>query len=210
MGPGIWHEVGSQQDTENGTQMEILFDGNIIRPSETLESLGILFSKECIPYAQIERVRSSVRTMRTLIRKNYRIRTPEIMLRLYKTYILPKISYCSQQWHTGLEKHVSSIERELASFWRLCDMKVAPGGFLGLREQLILNDLILMHRIWKGVSTISFDEFFTICDHQKNTEAKNRSERVQKGVCKEHLCAPNVQVLEQLSTRDTKPPSGNL
>jgi hypothetical protein len=164
--------------------MEILFDGNIIRPSETLESLGILFSKECIPYAQIERVRSSVRTMRTLIRKNYRIRTPEIMLRLYKTYILPRISYCSQQWHTGLEKHVSSIERELASFWRLCDTKVAPGGFLGLREQLILNDLILMHRIWKGVSTISFDEFFTICDHQKNTEAEIEAKGYKKAFAK--------------------------
>ena len=29
-----------------------------------------------------------------------------------------------------------------------------------------------MHRIWKGVSTISFDEFFSICDHQKNTNAE--------------------------------------
>jgi hypothetical protein len=81
------------QNSGGKTPMEILFNGNTIRPTETLESLGILFSKECIPYAQIERVRSSVRTMRTLIRKNYRIRTPEIMLRLYKTYILPRISY---------------------------------------------------------------------------------------------------------------------
>ena len=145
-----------------------------------MESLGILFSKECIPYAQIERVRSNVRTMRTLIRKNYRIRTPEIMLRLYKTYILPRISYCSQQWHTGLEKHVKPIERELTSFWKLCDTKMAPEDFLGLREQLILNDLVLMHRIWKGVSTISFDEFFTICDHQKNTNAEIEVKKYKK------------------------------
>jgi len=41
--------------------MEILFDGNIIKPAETaVESLGILFSKECIPYAQIEQVRSNL------------------------------------------------------------------------------------------------------------------------------------------------------
>jgi hypothetical protein len=83
-----------------------------------------------------------------------------------------------------LEKHVSSIERELASFWRLGDAKVAPEGFLGLREQLILNDLILMHRIWKGVSTISFDEFFTICDHQKKTDAEIKAKRYKKTFAK--------------------------
>ena len=64
--------------------MEILFDGNKIKPAETaVESLGILFSKECIPYAQIERVRSNVRTMRTLIRKNYRIRYAKVIQNLY-------------------------------------------------------------------------------------------------------------------------------
>ena len=164
--------------------MKILFDGNKINPSATLESLGILFSKECIPYAQIERVKSSVKRMKTLIRKNYRIKTPEIMMRLYKTYILPRVSYCSQQWHTGLEKHISAIERELASFWRLGDTKVAPEGLLGIREQLILNDLILMHRIWKGVSTIDFDEFFTICDHQKRTDAEIMAKRYNKTFAK--------------------------
>jgi hypothetical protein len=87
-----------------------------------------------------------------------------------------------------LEKHVSSIERELASFWRLGDAKVAPEGFLGLREQLILNDLILMHRIWKGVSTISFDEFFTICDHQKKTDAEIKAKRYKKTFAKYTEC----------------------
>ena len=45
------------QNSRGKTPMEILFDGNTIRPSATLESLGILFSKKCIPYAQIERVK---------------------------------------------------------------------------------------------------------------------------------------------------------
>jgi hypothetical protein len=105
-------------------------------------------------------------------------------MRLYKTYILPRVSYCSQQWLTGLEKHVSAIERELASFWRLGDTKVAPAGLLGLREQLILNDLVLMHRIWKDVSTIDFDEFFTICDHQKRTDAEIKAKRYKKTFAK--------------------------
>ncbi len=77
-----------------------------------------------------------------------------------------------------------AIERELASFWRLGDTKVAPEGLLGIREQLILNDLILMNRIWKGVSTIDFDEFFTICDHQKRTDAEIMAKRYNKTFAK--------------------------
>ena len=63
------------QNCRGDDPLEILFDGNEIEPADTLESLGILFNKECIPYAQLGRVRSNIKTMKTLIRKNYRIRT---------------------------------------------------------------------------------------------------------------------------------------
>jgi len=41
-----------------------------------------------------------------------------------------------------------------------------------------------MHRIWKGVSTISFDEFFTIRDHQKNTNAEIEVKKYKKAFAK--------------------------
>ena len=155
---------------------EILFDGKIIKPTKTIESLGVLLNKGCVPYAQIERVRQNIRTMKTLISKNYRIRTEEILERLYKTYILPRINYCSQQWNTGLEAHLRSLEKELKNYWKLGDKKLPPKGILGLREQLMYNDLKLMHKIWSGLSTIDFDEFFSISDLQmatnKEIEAK--------------------------------------
>jgi hypothetical protein len=115
--------------------------------------------------------------MKTLISKNYRIRTEEILVRLYKTYILPRINYCSQQWNTGLEAHLRSLEKELKNYWKLLGAKkLAPKGILGLREQLIYNELKLMHKIWSGFSTIDFDEFFSISDLEmatnKEIEAK--------------------------------------
>ena len=96
-------------------------------------------------------------------------RTPEILERLYKTYILPRINYCSQQWNTGLEAHLRSLEKELKNYWKLGDTKLPPKGILGLREQLIYNDMKLMHKIWSGLSTIDFDEFFSISDLQRGT-----------------------------------------
>jgi hypothetical protein len=72
------------QNCGGNPPMEILFDGNIIKPAESaVESLGILFSKECIPYAQIERVRSNLRTMRTLIRKTKSSKVNEYIATIY-------------------------------------------------------------------------------------------------------------------------------
>ena len=153
--------------------MTIEFDGNIIKPAENaIESLGILLSNKCIPFAQMERVKSSIVTMKALVKKHYRIRTPKMMHRIYQTYMLPKISYCSTQWHTGLEKHVEQIEKELDGFWKLSDTRLPPEGYIKIREQLILNDLIMMHKIWTGRSTIEFDEFFSMSDHQRKTNAE--------------------------------------
>ena len=41
-----------------------------------------------------------------------------------------------------------------------------------------------MHRILKVVSTIDFDEFFTICDHQKRTDAEIMAKRYNKTFAK--------------------------
>ena len=91
---------------------------------------------------------------------------------MYTTYILPRISYCSQLYHTGRPSHLRSIEKELKNFWRLCDTKIAPKRVLGLKEQLIFNDLKLMHQIRHGRYPVDFDEFFTISDIEKNVSKK--------------------------------------
>jgi hypothetical protein len=149
---------------------EIHFDGNLIQPTKTIESLGVLLNRGCVPYAQIERVRQNIRTMKTLIAKHYRIRTEEILVRLYKTYVLPKLNYCSQQWNTGMEAHLKALEKEIESYWKLLGArKKPPKNIMSLRAQLIYNELKLMHKIWRGQSTIDFDEFFSISELQKTT-----------------------------------------
>ena len=57
-------------------------------------------------------------------------------------------------------------------FWKLSDTRLPPEGYIKIREQLILNDLIMMHKIWTGRSTIEFDEFFSMSDHQRKTNAE--------------------------------------
>ena len=160
------------QNSGAGPPPDMFFDGKKITATETIESLGMLLNEGCIPYAQHHRVASQIKVIWILIAKNYRIRTQAILERLYMTYIMPRINYYSQLYHTGRPPHLRSIEKELKNFCRLCDTKMAPKKVLGLKEQLIFNNLKLMHQIKHGKSPVDFDEFFTISDIEKNGNEK--------------------------------------
>ena len=76
-----------------GKPPEIHFDEKKIMATDKIESLGMYLDASGIPNAQHERVEKDIKVMRILVAKNYRIRTLEILERLYTTYILPKINY---------------------------------------------------------------------------------------------------------------------
>ena len=101
----------------------VTFDEKEIVPTDTIETLGVLHNKGCIGYAQLEKVKNKIKTMRILILKNYKIRTQAILERLYTTYILPQIIYCSQQWNTNNPAHLRKIENELRLYWKLAKQK---------------------------------------------------------------------------------------
>ena len=146
------------------------FDGKNIEVTETMESLGVILSKGGIGYGHLTKIKNRIAATRTLIWKNYRIRTQEILEKLYTTYIVPQINYCSQQYNTNNESHLREIEIELKKFWKMSQTKIRPSKHLGLREQLIYNDLKQLHKIVHGKSTINFDDFFKISEVQKRTE----------------------------------------
>ena len=162
----------SYQSCGAGKPPEISFDGKKIMATDKIESLGMYLDATGVPYAQLERVENDIKVRRILIAKHYRIRTQKILEKLYTTYILPKINYCSQMYHTGKASHLRGIKKELKNFWRLCDTKLAPLGVLGLEEQLIFNDLKFMHKIRHGNSPIDFDKYFVISELEKTSNEK--------------------------------------
>ena len=61
------------------------------------------------------------------------------------------------------------IETEIRKFWKLSQTKDRPSKIMGLKEQLIYNDLKQLHKIRHGKSTIEFVDFFTMTNLQKRT-----------------------------------------
>ena len=172
------------QNSGVGKPPEMFFDGKKIMATDKIESLGMYLDSSGIPTAQHERVEKDIKVMRILVAKNYKVRTVEILERLYTTYILPKINYCSTIYHTGKPCHLKGIKKELKNFWRLCDTKYAPKNVMGLEEQLIFNDLKFMYKVKHGQSPIDFDDYFTISELEKTASEKIEPKPYKKGVRK--------------------------
>ena len=185
------------QNCGAGKPPEMFFDGKKIMATEKIESLGMYLDASGVPYAQHEKVEKEIKVMRILVAKNYRIRTIEILERLYTTYVLPKINYCSPIYHTGKASHLKGIKKELKNFWRLCDTKYAPKTVMGLEEQLIFNDLKLMYNIKHGLSPIDFEDYFTISGVEKSTNEKIEPKPYKKGARKTFAMHTFTQRIEK-------------
>ena len=99
---------------------EILFGGQSIKPLEsTAESLGLLIGKNCIFGAQIKRITDRIKSISYSVRRNFANRSPEILMKIYNTYVHSRLDYCSQVWHTGVESIIRPIEKAVRTFWKL-------------------------------------------------------------------------------------------
>ena len=152
-----------------GRPPKMTFDGKDIEVSEKMESLGVILNKGGVGYGHLTKIKNKLAAMRTLISRNYQIRTQEILKRLYSTYFVPQINYCSQQYNTNMDSHLREIETEIREFWKLSQTKIRPSKIMGLKEQLIYNDLKQLHKIRHGKSAIKFADFFTITNLQMRT-----------------------------------------
>jgi hypothetical protein len=101
-------------------------------------------------------------------------------MKIYNTYVLPKLSYCSQMWHMGRETHLRSIVKEMEKYWNLSLSKSPPENYLWPKEQLIMNDLVLMHKIYHGKLVLKFESLFTMST--KNTR-HNSGEIIENYLC---------------------------
>ena len=96
----------------------------------------------------------------------------QIKIKLYKTYILPKLLYGSQVWSPN-QKDLSKLEQfqKNVSKW-ICKRatyksRLIASGLLPINLLLEINDLLFLNRILKGMYDFDFHNFLSItypCD----------------------------------------------
>ena len=83
-----------------------------------------------------------------------------------------------------MDSHLREIETEIRKFWKLSQSKLRPPKYMGLKEQLIYNDLKQLHKIRHGKSTIEFADFFTMTDLQRRTNEEIETKKFNHSFAK--------------------------
>ena len=93
-------------------------DGTIITEKSNLRDLGVTMSADGTFKQHITNVCQSARNMCSWILRTFESRSPELMLTLWKSMVIPILDYCSQLWSPSKIGDIQQIEELQKAFTR--------------------------------------------------------------------------------------------
>ena len=141
----------------------------------TAELLGLLISSSCVFTAHIKQVHDKIKTLVYQVRRNFANLNPEILKKIYRIYMQSRIDYCSPVYNPGVERLLKPIEKIIRTYWKLGPSGLPPEGFIGPQLRMIQTDLKLVHKMYKGESSLRFDDIFKT-NREIERELKTRQE----------------------------------
>jgi ribonuclease P/MRP protein subunit RPP40 len=141
-------------------------NGQQIRPDTSQRDLGIIVDTEGKFEEHITSVGKKGNQLVGMVKRRLHSRDVDLLGKIYKTYILPSLTFASEAWNPVYKIHIDYLERVQRRFTRL------GGGGLGYEARLgtfnlkkletIRNhkDLQLMHQMFTGESGLEFEDFF--------------------------------------------------
>jgi hypothetical protein len=180
----------------------ILFGGEQINPQNTpLKSLGLLIGKNLKFEEYSKRICDRIRTIKTQVDRTFANKSEEILEKIDNIYIQPRILYCSQIYHSGLDHLVKLIEKAIKNYWKLNQTKEPPKDYMWPRLRLILTDLILVHKMYHGKSIMEFESIFKTHDLTSISQGPGGQKlatisQMEASDSKKQIFLPNPSILE--------------
>ena len=139
----------------------------------SVKDLGVYISSNFKWETHIAKIVNLSSLISYQILKTFKTRNILTLLKLYKTYIRPKLEYNTPVWSPYLQKDINAVEgvqrRYTKVICRRCNIvfnsyqdRLNQLKILSLQDRRIRNDLLLMFKIFRGFSDINFSSYFKI------------------------------------------------
>ena len=96
---------------KNNDQHQYSLGNNVIKSSDTERDLGVLVSNTMKFSEQVNSAVCKANATLGMIKRNISCKNKNIITRLYKALVRPKLEYCVQAWCPYLRKEIDKIER---------------------------------------------------------------------------------------------------
>lgn len=127
-----------------------------------------------------------------MIKRNINFKSKDVIVRLYKALVRPKLEYCIQAWCPYLKKDIDSLERVqrratkmIEGYKNMCyEDRLSNTGLMKLEKRRARGDLIQVFKIIKGIDKVDYKRFFQIAAADMSHRTRGHNLKIIKVGCK--------------------------
>ena len=149
--------------------------GRHLSTVETVRDLGVYISSNLKSASHCYEASCKANKMLGLVKRTIKHRSPDLMVRLYKSLVRPHLQYCSPAWSPHNRKDKLLLEKVQHRFSRLFeDLKhlnyserLRKLKLWSLEERRNRADLIELFKMVRGISTVKLESYFQLADNSR-------------------------------------------
>ena len=137
------------------------------------KDLGIYISKDLKWEIHVKKVVQQASFSSYQIIKSFRSKNIWTLMKLYKSYVRPKLEYNTPVWSPYLSKDINAVEKVQKRFTKIvcrrCNIpfssyndRLAKLNLLSLQNRRVRFDLITLYKIFNNRSDLNFNSFFIL------------------------------------------------
>jgi ribonucleases P/MRP protein subunit RPP40 len=154
----------------SNSQFDYKLGDKLLKTTVKEKDLGVMvdsnmkFSEQC---------NSAIRNANStlgLIRRTIKNKNKNIIVRLFKGLVRPKLEYCVQAWRPFLKGDIKNLEKIQRRATRMIDEcrglkysdRLAVTGLISLEDRRTRGDVIEVFKMVKGISRMDYTSFFKL------------------------------------------------
>jgi hypothetical protein len=174
-----------------------VINGTEIPSADNVRDLGYFVSGDLKPAFHISQIVRPAHSVACMINKAFVNTDSDFRVKLFNTFVRPKLEYASVIWNPYFKKDVNSVERiqrrytkRMVGMWNLSySTRLSRLNMISLEHRRLLLDLHLLYKIVYKKCSISFDSLFKFVEHGHATRGHNKKLECTraKELCRKHF-----------------------
>ena len=163
----------SKSNSQNNDHIEFTIDSTVLPFSSFAKDLGVCISSDLKWEIHIKRIVQQASFTSYQIIKSFRSKNIWVLLKLFKSYVRPKLEHNTPVWSPYLLKDIEAIEKVQRRYTKIacrrCNIpynsyndRLTKLNMLSLQNRRVRFDLITLFKIVNNLCDLNFNSFFTL------------------------------------------------
>ena len=160
---------------KNNEQNQYCLENVKLKCSAKERDLGVVVDKTMKFSEQVNSAVGKANATLGMIKRNITCKSKNIVTKLYKALVRPKLEYCVQAWRPYLQKDIEKMERVQRRATKMIDEcksfsyedRLKFTGLSTLEARRIRGDMIEVFKILKGISKLDSASWFQLANNSR-------------------------------------------